>query len=154
MINIFYLLQTLFAMGNIQPTEQTKTNALILNRNNIEDVDSYGCPVLPGKFSFNTIAFHDCELSTCIKNIINMFDYEVHIQHDDNKIIDPIVIIDKPNNNTYKLSKLHYDFRNRPAEAQFSNYELKINDSHVYKFSHITNVQLYFEMRNNNFAKY
>lgn len=150
---MFAFITTIFllTMGNQQVTAgQTKTT---FSRENLNDVQNVGYPIYPGKFSLTAIANKDHELSTCIKNLVTMFDYQVEVTHDDNKIIDPIVIHNKMNNDNFKLYQLNYDFYHVPEQDKYSKYILKVNDVHTYKFPHISNVQFYFETINNKFAR-
>lgn len=121
----------------------TIISTVVLNKDNIGHVNSYGYPVLPGKFAWDTIPNKDNELSACLNHIVNL-DYEIEINHDKHRIIDPIIIRNKES--TYKLSKLTYDFYHQSADTRFSSYQLETSSS-TYKFSHISNVQLYFEQR-------
>lgn len=131
--------------------DPVKYPVAVFTCDNVNDVDAYGYPYIPGYYG--TYVGHDEELLTCLKNTMTMFDNEIHIEHDDRKINNPIIIYDKPNNNVFKLYQFGHDFHNVPEQEKNTRYRLVVNDKHTYKFAHISNVQLYFEMINNKFAK-
>ena len=141
-------------MGNSQTTYPPKESIVIINRENVDTIEKYGYPYFPAKFSVTSIPSHDNELSTCMKNMIVMFDYEINIKQINEKIVDPIVIHDKLKNDIFKLYRIDHDFYHVPDTDKYIRYKLEVNDKHIYKFPHISNVQLYFETMNQKFAKY
>jgi hypothetical protein len=125
--------------------DQTDIGKLILVRDNVENMNEFGYPFTPNiYFSLKQEVLKDDELICCIKNIVNMFDYEISIQHDNQKIIDPIVIRDKISNDIFKLYKLGGN-NYGPENERYLNYKLEVNNKYIYKFTHISNVQFYFE---------
>jgi len=136
-------------MGNSQTL--TPSSTVTFNRNNVNSIPSYGYPYYSGKFSIEHKS-QDAEVSSCLQNVVNMFDNQIDITHRDNIIIDPIVIRDKAN--IYKLFRLEHDFHHVPEPDKYCSYRLEVNDKQTYKFNHISNVQLYFETINGRFAKY
>lgn len=142
-------------MGNFQTTETIKPTIMVINHENIVEIDNFGYPVMLSPYSTRTSISHDAELNTCLKNMVTMFGSEIHIEHDNHKIIDPIVIHDKKklSNGVYKLTQLNHDFLQCSKEDMYVRYKLVFNDKHTYKFAHISNVQFYFETINHIFAK-
>lgn len=135
-------------MGNQPPIEKTT----ILNNNNIEQTELFGYAGSSKGLSTSTGINNNPELTNFFKNMIQMFNYEIRVNHNEyNQIIDPILVIDKTKQ--YKIFRYPNDFHNIPENRKYVNYALVVNDRHTYKFSHISNVQFYFESINNKYAE-
>lgn len=119
-----------------------KYEKISMTKRDMNGLEKYGYPTFDDKSIFIPQVETDNELTTFIKNMISVFDYDVNIENEDYMIRDPIIISDD-RGNSFELWRVENE--------KCCSWKLVVNDEHVYKFSHISNVQLYFEMINEKF---